>query len=726
MASGKKLIEKKDYRRAVLEFKNALKAKPRDAEAYYQLGLAYLGAQDVGGAVSCFNKAIELNPKHVGAQVSVAQILASTADPGLLAEANKRLAALLNANPEDPNALNALALTELKLGRVEDGMQHLSAVLAKDPRQFSASMLLAEAKWAQHDVKGAEEVLKQACERDPQAAVPLVALGSFYASQNQMAEAEQQFRRALQVSPQNGPAMANLGMLVRQLGRNQEAEDIFRRLSTSSDAAYRPMLAILFFEQGRREESVREFERLSKADPADRQSRTRLITAYRAVNRTPDAEKILSAALKKNPMDLDALLQRSELYIEAKKYAMAEADLDQLLHLRPTSGEAHYILAKIRQAQGAKLTQRQELGEAVRLNPYLLAARLELAQLLIQANDGKAAFEALKNAPAAQEGLAVLLVQRNWAAWSMGDMEQFRQGVDRGLATTKSPDFLIQDGLWKLRTRDYAGARTALDQALKLNPGDLRALEVLKQTYLAQKQSPMAVEKVKEYAAKAPKSAPVQDFLGKLLMATGDFKEARTALVASTGDDTNFIPAYMSLVQVDAVERKWDDAAARLNRVLAIDGGNVQARLWLGNIEEARGNHEQALAHYRRVVSTDSTNAQALNNLAYLMTEHGNQPDEALKYAEKAQELAPQNPAYADTLGWILYRKGLYPLAVKSLERAGADDGNVVWKYHLAMAYAKTGNMERGRATLAAALKKNPNVPEAKMAREVVGEPQGK
>src|ERR1039458_3753034 len=90
LASGKKLIEKKDYRRAVLEFKNALRAKPRDAEVYYQLGSAYLGAQDVGGAVISFKKATELNPKHAGAQLSLGQILASTADPRLWAEANKR------------------------------------------------------------------------------------------------------------------------------------------------------------------------------------------------------------------------------------------------------------------------------------------------------------------------------------------------------------------------------------------------------------------------------------------------------------------------------------------------------------------------------------------------------------------------------------------------------------------------------------------------------------
>src|ERR1035438_2689295 len=76
LASGKKLIEKKDYRRAVLEFKNGLRAKPRDAELYYQLGMAYLGGQDIGEGALCLRKAIELNPKHVGAQLGLAQLLA--------------------------------------------------------------------------------------------------------------------------------------------------------------------------------------------------------------------------------------------------------------------------------------------------------------------------------------------------------------------------------------------------------------------------------------------------------------------------------------------------------------------------------------------------------------------------------------------------------------------------------------------------------------------------
>jgi hypothetical protein len=71
-------------------------------------------------------------------------------------------------------------------------------------------------------------------------------------------------------------------------------------------------------------------------------------------------------------------------------------------------------------------------------------------------------------------------------------------------------------------------------------------------------------------------------------------------------------------------------------------------------------------------------------------------------------------------LGWVLYHKGLYTAAVPYFERAGTSKGNAVWKYHLAMAYAKSGKTVLGRAILADALKSNPRVPEAKLAKQLL------
>jgi tetratricopeptide (TPR) repeat protein len=130
------------------------------------------------------------------------------------------------------------------------------------------------------------------------------------------------------------------------------------------------------------------------------------------------------------------------------------------------------------------------------------------------------------------------------------------------------------------------------------------------------------------------------------------------------------------------------------------------------------------MGHYRKVVETDSHNAQALNNLAYLLLEHANNPDEALKYAQKAAELQPEDAYVSDTLGWVFYRKGSYDMAIKHLESALRAQNLVIPKYHLAMAYAKTGDLVRGRALLRTALKMNPNLPEAKEARELLEQAQ--
>ncbi len=60
----------------------------------------------------------------------------------------------------------------------------------------------------------------------------------------------------------------------------------------------------------------------------------------------------------------------------------------------------------------------------------------------------------------------------------------------------------------------------------------------------------------------------------------------------------------------------------------------------------------------------------ALNNLAYLLTDYRKQPDAALKLAQKAVELAPDNSNFIDTLGWTLYEKSLYTPAIQYLEQA--------------------------------------------------------
>ncbi|MGA7413401.1 MAG: tetratricopeptide repeat protein, partial [Bryobacteraceae bacterium] len=124
--NGKNQLKKKDAQRAILEFQNALKATPGNAEAYYQLAIAYLAVGDGVRAGASLRQALQINPKHRAAQLLIAKLMASTNDPNYLQDAQKRLQALLQDSPNDPVELYALALSELKLNEPGDAMRDLA------------------------------------------------------------------------------------------------------------------------------------------------------------------------------------------------------------------------------------------------------------------------------------------------------------------------------------------------------------------------------------------------------------------------------------------------------------------------------------------------------------------------------------------------------------------------------------------------------------------------
>ena len=272
----------------------------------------------------------------------------------------------------------------------------------------------------------------------------------------------------------------------------------------------------------------------------------------------------------------------------------------------------------------------------------------------------------------------------------------------------------------KLDRKDYAGARKLIEAALGKTPEDTRALFVLVQSYAAQKQTAAAIQTMREYAQKQPNSASVQQFLGQTLVAAGNRAGARKAFEAAKAARPANVDADFSLAELDAREGRLDDARKRLSDVVASHPDNKTAHLQLAQFEMATGKTPAAIEQYRNVVALDSKDSMSWNALAYLLAQ-SKQPDEALKHAQKAKELAPDNPAVDDTLGWIYYQQGSYPLAVLHLEAATGREGTAVRKYHLAMAYLKAGKPDRGRQTLDAALKMNPNLPEAQAARQAFG-----
>jgi tetratricopeptide (TPR) repeat protein len=721
LAAGKRFLERKNPARAIVEFKNAAQIAPQSAEPEYQLGLAYLQTGNFRTGVAHLMKATELDPKHAGAQLKLAQLMATSRNKEVLEEAAKRAKQAFALSPNDPLVLDTMAMTEWSLADPGAAEQHLQQALKDFPGHLKSAVMLANLKLAQKDLPAAEGILKDAVIQAPVALEPHLALAQFYTLVNKPAEAEAQFQAVLKMDGNNAPALLGMATLRIRSGRKEEAEAIYRQISTLPDKQFRAAHALFQLYFGDKDKGIAELAELRKKDPADRYIRNRLIAAYLSQQRLPDAEKMLSEELKKNRKDLDALLQRGQLYLAQGRYGEAEQDLNACLRFQPDLAEARFYLAAVYGARGENLRQRQELNEAVRLDPGMLKARLALAKQFIQGNGAQTALDLLNQAPESQKQLATLITVRNMALLALGNFADAQKGVDEGLRLARTPELLMQDATLKIRLKDMVRGQAELEEVLRQRPGDVKALELLMATYVAEKKVGVGMEKLKSLGSRST-SPDVQIALGNWLRKYGTADEARAAYEKAKAANPTSTAADRLVVELDLANGNIADARKRLASLPAAQRSTPEIRMLTAMTEHVAGNYAAAIDSYQQVVAAAPQDVWALNNLAYLLADSGSHLDQALQYAQKAQEMQPNNPVVQDTIGWAFYRKGLYPTAVMHLEKAAANGRSAVMHYHLAMAYAKAGSLPKARVELAAGLRSDPKAAEANTTRQLLTE----
>ena len=121
--------------------------------------------------------------------------------------------------------------------------------------------------------------------------------------------------------------------------------------------------------------------------------------------------------------------------------------------------------------------------------------------------------------------------------------------------------------------------------------------------------------------------------------------------------------------------------------------GQLTAQLALGDLyygQNSGADSAGAVKWYKR--AADQECPAAMNNLAYLWAEQGKELDKALVWAGKAVSMEPENGAFADTLGWVLFKKGQYNEAQGRLaEAAKLNPGDVNILDHLGEISLKLG-----------------------------------
>ena len=325
-------------------------------------------------AVVALRRATELNPGYPAAQLKLAELMIRSRDEELLKDAELRIQKILTDNPGDDDALFTLAAAQAQLGKPEDAEKYLNEVLKRSPANLRSIMALALLKVAHQDLTGAEQILKGAIQQVPKSDDAVVALATLYAGTGRFSEAEPLFLKAIQLNPDNTDAWISLGSVQLKAGKKALAEQSFKR---AAELPQRPKLLwpMSCFSYARIGVLKRllTWSKCLRRIANNRVVRSALVAGYLTANRQPEAETILNDALKKNPRDLEALLQRSQIYFRKRNFEDALADLDKALTVSPTSPQAHYLRSKIFWAREDQVKRRDDLLAALRMAPDSLA-----------------------------------------------------------------------------------------------------------------------------------------------------------------------------------------------------------------------------------------------------------------------------------------------------------------------------------------------------------------
>lgn len=110
-----------------------------------------------------------------------------------------------------------------------------------------------------------------------------------------------------------------------------------------------------------------------------------------------------------------------------------------------------------------------------------------------------------------------------------------------------------------------------------------------------------------------------------------------------------------------------------LNEAQNVDSDFLKPRFYLdyGAAAQQAGLYDKAAELFRKAIVLDPANAaEPYNYLGYMWAEQNSHLDEAEDAIKRALQLAPDNGAYLDSMGWVQYRQGKYDQALETLRRA--------------------------------------------------------
>ncbi len=761
---GSAYLKQKEFDKARIEYRNAMRIAPTDPEVFYRVGLLDEAEGELRNAFVDFNHAIEQNERFAPALLKVAQYYVAA---GQTEEAETRVRTVLADNADDPEANGLDAAIKLRNGQDDEAEKQARFALAKDPANITAVSVLTGLYVKRQEVAKVDETLTQGIQRNPTAIELLqlkiaanqklgnsakiveayealfklapevkqyrLDLANLYVQQNQLDQGEAVLRDGVEAAPSDWGMKKLLVNYLSEHRDLQAAEAQIRKYMAaypSNDDLYF-WLADLYTSHKDVDRAISLLQEVVAKDRFEQpglNARTSLAQISFARGDRDLASRLVAVVLEKEPDNPDALYLRAGMAFDSGLYRSSVADLRTILRDKPKSKEALQLLAEALVRQGHADLAIDTLSQLVDIDPLNPATRVRLAQMHHLNGDSKQALDILSvvtkansTYPVGWESTARICIDMK--DWAGAEVAIAKLAPLEGQAmTAKFLKGQVAQGNGKIEeaVKLYAEVITADPSA----PLAEHALGVYVMALRQANHLDVAAHFMETLKTDSPNVALT---LGEVYAEEGNTPAAIKIFDQLVASKMPRPEPYIDRAQAAIREHDMPMAIETLRRGVAAVPGDTKMALALADMLGANGKYDEAISIYDSLLNRDPGLDVAANNMAELIADYQSEDRVALDKARRMADrfLGSTNPILLDTVGWVYFRQGNMQQALTLFERAVSSGADVPPQvhYHLGLALLKNNQKELAKVQFQQAVRGNrvyPGIEEAKKILETL------